>query len=93
MTPLIGSRNDELTFKVNLENRTRFLFLLEEPDLTRFCIEFCNEHTTRCSMTSSKSSSDPAKIKLSYEIGSDSICITYWPTLVGFYTLNVTSSG
>lgn len=100
MSPIIGHRNDELTFKVNFENQTRFLLKLEEPDLNHCSVEFSNEcDTVRCSMVSAKlnstlsSQSAKKQLKLSYEVRPDYICISYWPTLIGFHTLNVTSSG
>lgn len=104
MSPIISNRGDELTFKVNFDNQTRFLFKLEEPDLNHCSIEFSNENDRICcSMSSSKLNSkftsrpdhvqSKNEILLSYAVRPDCICITYWPTLVGFHTLNVTSSG
>ena len=98
---MIGRRDNELTFKINLEHQTGFQFKLEEPDLKHCSIEFSNEsEMVRCSMFSSKLDSsskfgtrpDQARIRLSYEIRPDCICITYWPTLIGFHTLHVTSA-
>ena len=97
MNPLIGYLGEKLSFKLNFNSidLQRCEFKLEEPDRNYCQIEFTNENgRNQCLMTSAKLDNEfKSEIKLFYEIKLNSIAITYYPSLAGYYELNVKSNG